>query len=279
MLTWQIAAFGAAFLLVAGFAAKRFAHRGVVRAAGPFVHEAGIVLALYALWQTAGEVSLDHADDAVGRGGWIWHTERAWHLPSEKWVQGGILHHPILVQACNYYYATMHFGMLIAALLWLFGRHRDVYPRVRTTLVLTTTGCLLVALMPVAPPRLLQVGMVDTATAYGQSVYTGGIGADQYSAMPSVHVAWAALLSIAVIAASTSKWRWLILVHFAATVYVVVVTANHFWADGIVAIAVLGASLGVQALARLTWARLRVRLLYRSTAGLDVGRDEDISVR
>jgi PAP2 superfamily protein len=247
MLTWQTAAAGALFLLVTGAVSLRVARGRWRTKVAPVVREAGVILALYALWQYAGGLSLGHADDAVQRGRWIWDTERSLKLPSEKWLQHGVVHDSVLIQACNIYYATMHFGMLIAALVWLFLRHRDVYPRLRMTVILTTTMCLLVGMVAVAPPRLIDVGMVDTAVVHGQSVYTvSAIGADQYCAMPSVHVAWAAIVPIAVITASRSKWRWLILLHFFATVYVVVVTANHYWADGVVAVSLLALALLLQ---------------------------------
>ena len=86
---------------------------------------------------------------------------------------------------------------------------------------------------------------------------TSQLGADQYSAMPSVHVAWAFLVAIAVIGATRSKWRWLILLHTVATLYVVVVTANHFWLDGVVAVALLGLSLAIQVVSRRTLMRRR----------------------
>ena len=279
MMTWQSATVVAVVLLAVGFAMVRLARGPTVRAVGPFVREAGVILALYALWQYAGGLSLGHTGDAVARGSRVWHIERWWHLPSEAWLQRGILDHPLLVQGANIYYATMHFGMLIAMLVWLYARHRDAYPRVRTTIVLTTAACLLVGLVPVAPPRLIHIGMVDTAVAYGQSVYAvGGISADQYSAMPSVHVAWAALVPIAVITASQSKWRWLILLHFALTVYVVVVTANHFWADGIVAVALLAVSLALQAvLGRLAY-RLRLRSFASDRVVVTLEESDDVGV-
>jgi PAP2 superfamily len=114
----------------------------------------------------------------------------------------------------------------------------------------STAICLLISFIPVAPPRMLpQLGFVDLAARYGQSVYTAlGLGADQLSAMPSVHVAWAMLVSWAVITSGVSRWRWLILLHPAVTVLVVVGTGNHFWADGIVATAVVAFVLGVRAL-------------------------------
>jgi hypothetical protein len=78
---------------------------------------------------------------------------------------------------------------------------------------------------------------------YHQSVYAsvGGFDADQLSAMPSVHVGWAILVAILIISTATSRWRWLALAYPALTLLVVVVTANHFWMDGIVAAALLAA--------------------------------------
>jgi hypothetical protein len=260
-LSWQAAALIGAVCVAVATLVERFApdRRTIAFRIAPFGREVGIILGLYALWQIAGGVSLGHTDEAVKRGQWVWDHERAWHFPSEVAVQRPILGHPFLVQACNIYYATMHFGMLLSVLLWLYIRHRDAYRRTRTLIVLTTTACLLVGLVPVAPPRLIHVGMVDTAAAYGQSVYavTGQLGADQYSAMPSVHVAWAFLVAVAVISATTSRWRWLILVHTATTVYVVIATANHFWLDGVVAVALLGVSLAVQVVSRRLLARRR----------------------
>ena len=57
--------------------------------------------------------------------------------------------------------------------------------------------------------------MVDTALKYGQSVYSwgGGLEADEYSAMPSVHVGWALIVAITVITVSRCRWRWLAAVY------------------------------------------------------------------
>jgi len=50
-----------------------------------------------------------------------------------------------------------------------------------------------------------------------------------------VHVGWSVLIAIVVIRISPSRWRWLIIAHPVVTSTVVVLTANHWWADGIVA--------------------------------------------
>jgi hypothetical protein len=76
---------------------------------------------------------------------------------------------------------------------------------------------------------------------YGQSVYEyfGSGVADQYAAMPSIHVGWALLIAIACYTCSTSRWRWIGVTHGVLTCFVVVATANHYWFDGLGAAVVL----------------------------------------
>jgi PAP2 superfamily len=237
-LSWQIAAGLGALLLVGGWVASKSKHRLPVQAA-PFVRETGVIALLYSLWALAGMLSIGHPGNAYARARWIAALEHSWHLPSEAAVQRVVLAHPLLAQGCNLFYATMHATALVALLAWLFLRHRDRYREVRSSIILVTLVCLVVQLMPVAPPRFLP-GFVDTASRYGQSVYRGVAAADQFAAMPSVHVAWAVLIAVAVVRISTSPWRWLVLVHPLLTGFVIIATANHFWLDGVVAIVILG---------------------------------------
>ena len=222
---------------------------GVLKSVAPFARETGVLAGLYALWQFAGTTSLQHTEGAFARARLIVRVERDWHLPSELRAQDLVTGHPWLIEMINLYYAIMHFAALFVLLVWMFLRHRDRYAYWRTTIVLLTASCLLVQLLPVAPPRLLpEFGFVDTAAQYGQSVYAAlsAVGPDQLSAMPSVHVGWAVLVAIAAWTLTTSRWRWLGVGHAIATVFVVVATANHFWLDGIVASALLGFVLVVQ---------------------------------
>jgi hypothetical protein len=162
----------------------------------------------------------------------------------------------------------MHFTGLFVLLLWVFLRRRHAYARVRTTLVLTTFACLLIQLLPVAPPRLLD-GYVDTADRYGQSVYGFGLAPDQLSAMPSVHVAWAVLVGWYAWRLTRSKWRWLAVAHALVTMFVVVCTANHWWLDGVVAIAVLVACAWLTRALFAGWAAVRSTLPWDPEATLE----------
>ncbi len=242
--TWRAAAVVAVTLAALGVVARRRGGEGrVATFVAAFASEAAVVFALFAMWQLAATLSITRVTGAIAHARTVWHIERWLHLPSEVTVQSWFLPHPTLVRLANLYYASLHFPVTIAFLVWVFVRRRDRYPRVRNALAVATGACLLVQMIPVAPPRMLDgLGFVDTALRYGQSVYgsTGRGIADQLSAMPSVHVAWAVLVAVGVCALTRSRWRWLAVVHAALTVLVVVVTANHFWLDGIVAVALLG---------------------------------------
>ena len=220
---------------------------------GGVAWEAALLFALYGLWMFAGSFTVMSPDGALPRARWLWHAERLMYLPSETGVQRLFLPHPLLIQAFNLYYDILHFPVLGACLVWLYVRHRDRYPRIRTTVALFTGASLLIQFIPVAPPRLLPgTGLVDTAVKYGQSVYSwhGGFDADELSAMPSVHVGWALIVALAVITVSRSRWRWLAVSYPLLTTLAVVVTANHFWLDGIAAGLLVAMVLAAQLLVR-----------------------------
>jgi hypothetical protein len=182
-------------------------------------------------------VAFDHSSE-------VWRWERMFHLPSELSLQHWVLHHPSVAELANYYYMGVHFPFTGAVLVYFYLRRRSVYLPMRNTLVLlTAAGLVLAFVFPLAPPRMRgDLGFTDVAATFGQSVY-GPVGsgtANQFAAMPSLHVGWAVLVGLSLVAAGRSRWRWLWLAHPVLTIAVVVGTANHYWADGIVAGALLG---------------------------------------
>lgn len=64
--------------------------------------------------------------------------------------------------------------------------------------------------------------------------------------MPSIHVGWAAVVSMGIVSASTSRWKWIFLGHLMLTMIAVSATGNHWWLDGIVAIVLLVMALFVE---------------------------------
>lgn len=255
MLSWQQGMELAGLLVVVaeGFRWSPLRARRPAKLLIPVAREAALVSVLYGIWQLAHNEAITHVAGGTEHGRQIWDLERFLHLPSERSVQQLFLPHHLVVQFSNLYYESIHFPATIMLLAWLFIWHRDRYKPVRTTLALTTAMSLFIELIPVAPPRLIpSFGMVDTALAYGQSVYgaNGGGIADQLGAMPSVHVLWCVLVGATVIRVSTSRWRWLVLLHTVGTILIVVLTANHYWMDGIVAVGLIGIAVLLQTAGR-----------------------------
>ncbi|MFD0741125.1 phosphatase PAP2 family protein [Phytohabitans flavus] len=73
----------------------------------------------------------------------------------------------------NLYYVGVHFPGTIAAMVWLWVRHRPDYLRMRTEMAVLTGAALFVhVIFPLAPPRLVSgFGMVDTMISTGPSAY------------------------------------------------------------------------------------------------------------
>lgn len=171
---------------------------------------------------------------------WLWSVERFMHLPSEAAFQALVLDRPSLLRLANDYYASLHFPVTAAFLFWVYVWRHDAWRWVRNAMTAFTGAALLLeALVPMAPPRLIpSFGLVDTGRALGQSVYPAsphdGV-ANQYAAIPSVHVGWALLVGLGVVIIAGGRWRWAVLLHPLLTVLVVTVTANHYWLDDLVA--------------------------------------------
>ncbi len=251
--SWELAA-----VLGAGGALMARSSRSRIRAAGAFARETAVIGFLYGLWEVAGSIATTSRAGAYARAHWIERFERWLPLPSERSVQHVILGHRLVIGFFDYYYATMHFTTMFLFLIWLFWRHRERYRPVRQVMAWTTLGCLIVQLVPVAPPRMLP-GIVDTAMRYHESVYSHGLAIDQLSTMPSVHVAWAVLIGYYAWRISPSRWRYIAPFHSVLMIFVVVATGNHWWLDGIVAVLILSLCAWAVFGVRVSWQLVRRR--------------------
>lgn len=244
--TWYQALAVAALCGSIAVALRRRPLTRLTAAIGPAANELAVVASLYALWRLARLLPLARDEGAVERARQIVDLQHDLHLPTELSLQHLVLRHEWLAWFTSVYYATVHVPSLVAFLVWLYVRHRDRYPQWRNGLALLTAFCLVIRFVRVAPPRFLtDLGYIDISERYGLSVY-GPVGtgvSDQFAAMPSIHVGWAAVVSFGVLAASTSRWRWLFLLHVVVTALVVSASGHHWWLDGVVALALLGVAL------------------------------------
>lgn len=204
---------------------------------------------LYMLYRMGRHLAVGREAQALTNAQDVWNLERLLNLPNESTIQQLALHSSHLLELANRFYVGVHFPASIVFLLWVLLRHRDTWPRVRMVIVSSTSAALLIHMLyPLAPPRFLprvlpHVTLVDTGAVFGPTPYTAGdTVANQYAAMPSLHVGWSILVAWGVITILRARARWLVLIHPVLTVIVVVITANHYWMDGAIGGALVGAA-------------------------------------
>lgn len=127
-----------------------------------------------------------------------------------------------------------------------------------------------------------KLGFVDTAKLFGPASYGNGSPykgfANQFAAMPSLHFGWALVIAWAVLLATRSRWRYLVLLHPFLTLAAIVLTANHYFADAFAALVLFAISLVCDHL----WERRRNRRIERRLARMmaEVGEPAmDVSAR
>jgi hypothetical protein len=240
--TWEQALSACLISIAAWLVVRLLPHSRIGDALLPAFHELALISGLYGVWRLARMLPVTHEAGALGRAREINDFQQALHLPSEISVQHLVVRHDWLAELCNDYYAILHVPALLVFLVWAFVRHRDAYPHWRNGLVAVTAGCLVIRFIRVAPPRFLgELHFVDLSQQYGLGVY-GPVGSgvsDQFAAMPSIHVGWAAVVALGTFAMTRSPWRWIVLLHLPVTVLVVAATGHHWWLDGVVAVLLL----------------------------------------
>ncbi len=188
-------------------------------------------------------------------------------LYRERDIQQMFLGHHRFLQFWNVFYGTAHFVVTIATFVCLYRFSRTRFVRWRNTLAYTTALALAgFMLYPLMPPRLLsstgpyggaslaatanapvRIDFVDTLEVDGGlwSFNSGSMTriSNQYAAMPSLHMAWSTwcVLALWPLAGRHRRWiRWLSVLYPIATLFGIIVTANHFWLDAGVGLATLG---------------------------------------
>jgi len=244
-----------------------------------FIREFALIAALFGVYKLGRTLSVHEVGQAIGNAWHVWSFERTLRLPSELTFQQEAMRWPSLVTVANIYYAGVHFPATFGFLAWLWWRDRDSYRWYRTVLAVMTAIALAIHIAyPLAPPRMMpSLGFVDTGRLFGPSVYSNAdtdAVTNQFAAMPSLHVGWAVVVAIGVVTVLKSPWRWLVFLHPAATLAVVVATANHYWIDGIVGIVLILP--GILAARWHPIARVRARWFTSRASGDDLVRGDDL---
>ncbi len=215
------------------------------------MRELALVVALLLLYKYGRFFTKGHVQTALDNARDVISLERSLGVFTEAHLQDLVLRDTGVVRFLNAYYLVAHVAVTAAAFVWLYVRHPPMYRRFRNVMiVITTAGMSVHLLLPLAPPRMFpNLGFVDTAKAFGPASYGAGSPykgfANQFAAMPSLHFGWALVIAWAVLLATKSRWRFLVLAHPVLTLAAIVLTANHYWLDAVVATFLFGVALGV----------------------------------
>jgi diacylglycerol O-acyltransferase / wax synthase len=200
----------------------------------------------YLLITRSVSVGLGSAD---ARGRALLRFERWLHVDIESACNRWLVHQPVLGWLAAWEYATTYIATTFAVLGWLWWRRPRSYRWGRNVLAISTMlalGCFWQ--WPTTPPRLLAgSGFADIVARYHPVLSWGGgavaSSADQYAAMPSLHVGWAVWVTVVSLRAGATRLGYsLATLHLLVTTAVVIATGNHYVLDvaaggGIVAIA------------------------------------------
>ena len=181
--------------------------------------------------------------------------------------------------AGSYWYASLHYVVTAAVLIWLWRLGADRYGPARRALVIgTLLGLVAYLLMPTAPPRFIS-GYVDVLSLHAADGWWGadasaprGLGGltNELAAFPSLHAGWSLWVALALQVYATRKWvRVLGWVYAVGTAIVIVGTGNHWVIDALVGwLVILVGWAAARAMGRIPLARLSLpRFVNRGRVG------------
>jgi hypothetical protein len=212
-----------------------------------------LIAVVYAAYSAGRLLARGDVSTAVDHGLAILRAEKALLLNAEHPLNRLFTDVPALGIPADFIYASLHYVVTPAVLVWLFRRRPLRYRAARTWLMVSTLlGLVGFTLMPTCPPRLLDAahGFVDTMAQYSSYGWWGteasaprGLGAmtNQYAAMPSLHVGWALWCGVMLWRhGRTPLLRALAVGYPLLTTIVVMGTANHYFLDAVAGAAVMG---------------------------------------
>jgi hypothetical protein len=161
-------------------------------------------------------------------------------------VLGGIRFPPaMIIDVANNVYAFFHICVPILVAMWVYVAHRDRFSLWRNIVIVAGIIALVgYFVFPVAPPRLTTGILVhghavrfhDTMPYPKNAILLNGraLGYNPYAAMPSLHIAWATIMSgTAILLTRSAVVRMLALVYPVLMTFAIIITANHYILDAI----------------------------------------------
>ncbi|GAB2742644.1 phosphatase PAP2 family protein [Streptomyces bullii] len=239
--------------------------------------ELPLILLVYACYSAGRLLVRGDVTDAVDHGLAILRVEKMLYLNAEHPLNRLFTREPWLGIPADFWYASLHYLVTPAILVWLFRSRTRHYRAARTWLMTSTfIGLIGFSLLPTCPPRLLDAshGFVDTMAHYsaygwwgGEASAPRGLGGmtNQYAAMPSLHVGWALWCGVMLWRHGGTRAAKVAGVGYPlVTTIVVMGTANHYFLDAAAGVAVMAAGLLLAPVVTRSVGRVRARFAPRA---------------
>jgi membrane-associated phospholipid phosphatase len=220
---------------------------------------------------------------ALAHGRAILNFERSLQLSPELTLNRWLAAHHTLGAITSYYYDNAHFIVTFGLLIWLWWKRADIYPPLRSVLVMINViGLIVFWRYPVAPPRLLVgKGFTDVVASTHTigSWHTGSLATDanQFGAMPSLHIAWAVWCALVLWRLSSRTWvRVLAVIYPCVTGLAVLSTGNHYLLDLVGGLMTFALAFVLVRLGYMAVAHVTKLLLSRRTGRLAAATDDTL---
>jgi hypothetical protein len=219
-------------LAVAGLLLLR--HRPVDQGAvAPFARQLGIVMAGFLAYEIARFQVVAESAPAVRNAERVVDFERAFGSFFEPRLQSLFTSTGWSTHAFNAFYSHGFLAVVAATIVWLYFASPERYRLYRNALGLSTVFAIaIIVVFPTAPPRLMpELGIDDTVVSLGRE----HAFANEYAAIPSLHVGWLSLTGYVLALPYRRSRFWTIgLIPGLAMQTTVIVTGNHYWVDGVI---------------------------------------------
>jgi hypothetical protein len=232
---------------------------------GDFGRQIGLLVLVDLAYETVRGMADGQRAVAFANGQQIIDIERSTHTFFEPSMQAFFIKAQWLVDFANQVYMNSQFAVVVTFFFWLYFFRNDAFYFVRN-MFMVAMGLALIgyAAFPTAPPRFFaEAGFTDTIASFADvDQDSGAVGmlVNPYAAVPSMHIAFALMIAVpGMLLSRSAAARVFWSAYPLLVLFVIVVTANHYWFDA-------AAGAAVACLAALTADRVLSRVRPESWA-------------
>jgi hypothetical protein len=216
----------------------------------------------YLLYYLVRSHAAERTADAFRNAGQLIRLERDLGMFRELSLQTATLPYEGVTHLFNVIYFYGHFPLIIAVGIWLFWKHPPLYSLIRNAFLASGAIALVVfVLFPVAPPRLIGAGFIDTLQFTMALTYDKSPGVNELAAVPSMHVGWNLLLALGLFLSVRNRIvRGVALMLPPAMILATVITGNHYLVDAPLGIMTALSGLIIALAIQRYWPQIEQRL-------------------